>query len=517
MEETSERALIPAAWKKIPLFFRSVFRAESRTGKVFALSLGNALNMVFSIVSGMILARLLTKGELATFRQTMLAYDIAGPILALGIPSALYFFLPTETKRARGVVVDGLVIMIVAGMVYSLFILFGGNHLLARRFSNPDISRLLLYYIPFPLIMLPAGLVSAVLVVRDRVGPLSAYNVISNLLLVLGTIAACLVWSNPGSMIVTRVAISLATGSVAIYLMLRFVRDGDWRPRLDTMKTMVSYSIPLAAASMVGTIQFNLDKVIVSSFFTPEVFAVYSCGAMQIPLIGIVTGAISTVIIPDMRKSIAVGDTGEAAKLFIQASRKSAMILIPAMCFLFVSANEFIRIMFSDKYADATGIFQAYLLRLPLQIMYGGIAFMCFGMNKYVLKITIVSCVLGTAATILFARWFGVSGVPYGVLAVTIVINIFWWIPKLSKQFGVPSWHVYPVLAVIRIFSLSSIAALATLGLKHIFLQQEGVIRAFFSMAFFFPVFFLAIGALFYRDILDELYDILRLQRVNAE
>ena len=73
----------------------------SRTKKVFVLSLGQTLTTIAGIISGMVAARLLTKHDYATLRQTMLAYNFAAPILMLGLPNALYYFLPREHERKK--------------------------------------------------------------------------------------------------------------------------------------------------------------------------------------------------------------------------------------------------------------------------------------------------------------------------------------------------------------------------------------------------------------------------------
>ena len=162
----------------------------SRTHKVLALSFGRVFTTFTALASGMVMARILSQTDLATYRQTMLAYDVAIPLLSLGIDSGLYYFLPTEKNRARGLVLDGLLLMLAMGMLYTVFIALGGNHLLAKRFSNPAIVATLAYLVPLPLIMLPAKLVSSVLVVQNQVSRLTFYNVWSGLLLAVGIMAA---------------------------------------------------------------------------------------------------------------------------------------------------------------------------------------------------------------------------------------------------------------------------------------------------------------------------------------
>ena len=74
---------------------------ETRKKKVFALSLGQGLMAIVAIVTGMVASRLLSYKDYATLRQTFLAYEFAAPMLTMGLPVALYYFLPRETINKK--------------------------------------------------------------------------------------------------------------------------------------------------------------------------------------------------------------------------------------------------------------------------------------------------------------------------------------------------------------------------------------------------------------------------------
>ncbi|NLB60466.1 MAG: oligosaccharide flippase family protein, partial [Lentisphaerae bacterium] len=333
-----------------------------------ALSLGQTFNTIVGLIAGMVMARVLSQTELATYRQTLLAYQVAMPLLSLGITHGIYYFLPTEKKRGRGIVVDALVMMLVMGSLYALFIALGGNHVLAKRFSNPAIVNTLVYLVPLPLVMLPAGLLASVMVVQQQIKRLTIYNILTNLVLGAGIIGACLYWKKPEAMVIAQVAIGVAIGMIGIRLMLRVAPRDDWRPSWQGMKTLLFFSMPLVTASALGSIFQQLDKIIVSSMCDPASFAVYSNRAIEIPLVGIITGSIAAVIQPDLRRMVAGGDKRAALALFSQAADKSALILIPVMMFLMVSAEPFILTLFSSKYAGSVLPFRLYLLILPIRI-----------------------------------------------------------------------------------------------------------------------------------------------------
>ena len=434
-------------------------KATSRTGKVFALSLGQGLSTLVALISGMVLARVLSQTDLATYRQTMLAYDVALPLLSLGISTGLYYFLPTEKTRARGVVVDGVLLMAGMGLLYAVFIALGGNHLLAKRFSNPAIVDTLAYLVPLPIVMLPAGLLSATMVVQGQVQKLTVYNVLNSLLLATSIIAACLVWKSPDSMVLTRVGVSVATGLVAVWMMLRAVPADAWRPSFGSMKRMVAYSLPLVGASALATVSLQLDKLIVSSMCTPDQFAVYSNGALEIPLIAMLTGSISNVLVVEFRKAYAAGDHAEALRLYHLVPVKTSVILFPVMVYLALAAKPFICVLFSEKYAASSTAFMIYLLMIPYRtILLGGLA--AAGKSKIVFRNSAVGLAINFALSVVLVHFIGYLGAVVG----TVIAIGLWGFPmalyEIGRSIQASLLTVYPWRAVGKILLLALAAAI---------------------------------------------------------
>jgi O-antigen/teichoic acid export membrane protein len=460
----------------------------SRTSKVFALSLGKGLTTVVALVSGMVMARILSQAELATYRQTLLAYQVAVPLLSLGVAQGIYYFLPPEKFRVRGVVVDALVLMLTMGLLYAVFIALGGNHLLAKRFSNPAIVNTLAYIVPLPLVMLPAGLLSSVMVVQNQVNKLTVYNVLTNLLLAAGIIGACLVWKTPESMVLTKVGVSVVIGIVAIVLMLQATPRDDWRPRWSHMKTMVGYSIPLVLAGALGSISLQLDKLIVSSMCTPEEFAVYSTGATEIPLIGIITGSISSVMLVEFRRAFAAGEMPEALRLYREVPLKTTLFLFPAMVYLMLAAKPFMILLFSEKYAASSTAFMLYLLLIPYRtFLLGGMA--AVGKSRIVLRNSAISLLLNLVLSILLVKRLGYLG----AIIATVVAMGAWNIPilfrEMSRSLHTSLADIYPwkTAGLTLLLALAAaIPAAAAIGLlrDRLAIVQIGVSGPIFAAVY---------------------------------
>ena len=133
----------------------------------------------------------------ATYRQTILAYTFAAPLLMLGLPRALYYFLPGQEHRARALLHENLLLLTLMGGVFSLFLLLGGNRLLAWRFNNPDLAETLLTLAPYPLLMLPGAAIDACLLARDRAWQAAVFNVLGQVVLLVIVVSAAVIWRTP--------------------------------------------------------------------------------------------------------------------------------------------------------------------------------------------------------------------------------------------------------------------------------------------------------------------------------
>lgn len=476
--------------------------SSSRTSKVFALSLGQGLTTLIALVSGMVMTRILSQAELATYRQTMLAYEIALPLLGLGINQGIYYFLPTEKRRARGVVVDGLVMMLVMGLMYAVFIALGGNQILAKRFSNPAIVHTLVYLVPLPIVMLPAGLLASVMVVQDKVNKLTTYNVLSSLVLTCSVIAGCLLWKTPEAMIIVRVGVTVLTGLVAIALIVNTLPRDDWHPRLSNMKTLVSFSIPLVLAGALGTISLQLDKIIVSAMCSPEEFAVYSTGALEIPVISIITGSISNVLVVDFRKAYATGDHAEALRIYQLVPKKTTLFLFPIMIYLAITAKPLICVMFSEKYAASSTAFSAYLLIIPYRtILLGGMA--AVGKSKLILLNSVVGLLLNVVFSALLVKYYGYIGAVIG----TILVVALWGIPavlyEISKSLNISMASVYPWKIAGKNLLLAAIAGIPAWATLWLLRDNLRIVQLLLSLLIYTLSYILALsygGRLNVRD-----------------
>lgn len=419
-----------------------------RSIKAIVLTLGQCVAAVLGLVVTATMARVLTKVDLATYQQTLLAYAVVQPILGLGINQAIFYFLPVEKERLRGRVADAIALVSITGLLYGTFVALGGNQILAARFSNPQVAEMLLWMIPYALFTLPSSLTPSVLVARDRPLQSTVFTISRQLFIGVGTIIPLLVWQNAESPLIGNVVASLLVGTEAILLMLRSTPAGSARPSLSGMREMLAFSVPLGLATMIGTITTQVDKIIVGSMCSPEEFAVFALGAIEVPFLGLVTGSITMVVLSDMRKAVTAGHLDEALRLFHIVAIKSSLVIYPVGIFLFVCADPFIQTLFSDEYAGSVDPFRLYLLKLPYRVVVFGALLVTLGRNKLILKVSLLSLIMGSTLSILFVEMWGPVGAVMGPLLSAYILVCPSYIHESSRGLGVPWQHLLPYQAL---------------------------------------------------------------------
>lgn len=446
----------------------------SRTYKVLALSLGSVLSMLGGIAFAMVAARFLSKHDYATVRQTFLAYEFVAPLLLLGLPNALYYLLPRTETGKRGILVDNIALLTILGLIFSFFLLLGGHVMLAERFDNPDLQQTLSWLMVYPLLMMPIAGMAAPMVIAGRVTALAVYNAVSSLAVTSVSIGAVLLTQSYEIPILVRILVPGLALPIGLYLMFRSVPGSLRLPCVSSMLEMARFALPLGLATMLGTITMQLHALIVAALCTPEDFAVYINGAIEIPLIGIVTGSITAVIFAEMSTLCAAGNKPKAVDIFRKAAEKSACLLIPTMFYFAVAAESFILFLYSEEYKDSIQPFLIYLAIIPARIVVYGAAMMALGMTREILFRSMIDLLVNAAFCYLFVRAFGYLGAAIGLVATLY----FWTIPynlhKIAEGFGVHWTHLLPwkeLMAISAIGLVSTVPALLVIHGLQDFIQ----------------------------------------------
>lgn len=422
------------------------------------LSLADLLRFLLKTLIGIALARLLSPTDLGSYRQLFLIYSTLSGIFMLGFPQSMLYFIPKaksadEVKRLISRTIN---VVSILGLACALLML-GANDIIAKSFSNPNLSKLLVIYCLYPIFIFVTQLYSSVLLgLKEplRSAKFTIFAILCDLVIVLGIAF----WTRDIVMITFAVVISAFIQWLWAAHSLRQYRGGFSRESFVGFKEQLSYTIPLGLSLLIGVLSVQLDKLMISSFFKPGEFAVFSLGAMELPLIGILTNSVNAILLPNLSSV----DKNQLSSMYRASIRKNALIIFPLATVFFIFATEFMVFIYGAIYAESAIYFRIYLLLLPLRVATYGIVFQAMGRTKLVMIDAIIMLVLNAGLNYFLIQIYGMRGAAFATVIVSWLILIVYLL-QMRFQLGLKLLALFPLWRLIKTLLVAIMAAVITI------------------------------------------------------
>lgn len=411
------------------------------------ISAADFVRLFVKTIIGLVLARLLTQAEFGTYRQLFMIYTILFSVFMIGLPQSIYYFLPkSDDETKKKFIKQTIDLFTIVGLAGSILLVILRQNL-AAMFNNDHLSKILLVFAFYPFFMFLSQLYYNVMIGLQK--PKNAalfvfFSVSCDLVLILGTA------------ILTKNLIFITFGIVlSVFVQWLFARinlqkyisgTSLFSYHKELLSTQLKFSLPIGVAAIVGVISAQVDKLVISSYFTPDLFAVFSIGATELPFMGIIVNSVNAVILPEMSKR---NDISSICDLYQGAVRKNALLLFPMFAFCFLFAPHIIQILYTAKYMDAVLIFRIYLFSIPVRIATYGLLFQVFNRTRFIFYISIVTLVLNTMLSLLFIRLFGLKGPAISTIIVTY-INVAFYLLLIRSKLQLNLNGLFPLNSILK-------------------------------------------------------------------
>ncbi|MCP4713520.1 MAG: oligosaccharide flippase family protein [Deltaproteobacteria bacterium] len=426
--------------------------SQSKTAKVILLSLGQCFASASGFVITAVLSRYFSKHDYASYRQVLLCFSMALPFLSLGIPVALYYFLPTEKERPRGVISENLILQILLGSLFVVFLYAGGAPLLAQRMDNYDIVILLYVFAPYAIVQMLRSSLPGCFMSADKPKLLASFNAVSRFAECVFIVLAVIIFKTILSVLVVTVIAGLLALTVGVVAVFRLYRSGPVMPSVAGIKDQLTYGAPLGLAAVFGSIMGYLDQLIVSLKCTPEAFAIYVNGAVRIPLLSVVVMSVTAVLLPELNVMYKKADKAGMLQLWQNAMVKSSFVVIPVTAFLMILADDAIALVFSQKYLASVPVFRVFLLLLPFQMISYGPIFHASNNNKYIVVINLVTLAVHIPLLFFCIGYLGIIGAAAITVFSQVCIRILLHILFIGRIVERPLWSIIPFAKLNSVF-----------------------------------------------------------------
>lgn len=434
------------------------------------LTMANVIAFGLSFLAPLLLVRMLSQTEFGLYKQVFQILITACAALNLQVSSTAYYFMPRAPEKKLQVTMNVLAFYGAAGsLVAALFIIYPECVLLV--FTGGElVTYMPLLGVTILLWMVASNLEIIPLALGD-VRTSSVFIVIAQLTKSALTISAALAFHSIRA-VIWAAAIQ---GLLQILFMFGYMwrRFGSLGDAFDwpLFKAQIANALPYGLGSFAQAAQGDLHNFVVSRYFPPAGFAVYSVGLFQLPLLGLLTLAFGAALIPEVSRLAAEGDQRGIIPVWLNGVRKLALVVVPTCALMFVLRYEIITLLFTRAYEAATPLFAIYLFSALLPMTLTGspiraheeFKFFRFKLHLALLPVTLGALYVGIHAA-------GLVGAVSAVVAVqTLEVAIA--VTAVGRRLGFVASdlrHLTPMLKTALAVVGASLAAFAMkLPLEH--------------------------------------------------
>lgn len=439
----------------------------------------NFVKYAVGFIMPMMLVRMLTKAEYGTLQQVQLLGTLSLNLLVLGLPSSVYYFYRHDEGVRRMALVQQTTWMLLASGAVTATCLVLAASAFARWSNNPAVA----VYLPIFAISVGLGIAGEhfvpLMIAQNRYATAVTFETGEAIarvsLLVLPLLAG---YGLPG-LIWAIVGVALARCLLRECWLLK---DIGWqvRPVRGTyfVGEQLKYSLPILLTGMAGVVGAELDRLLIATNFTPSEYAIYTVGALNIPLDTIFQTAVANVLRASLPALVRAGQLAEISRLLCEASRKLSIVVVPTFVFLYGFSQEFMVLLFTRNYADSVAVFRIYLLFLPLSILILSPIPQAFGKTKASMYLVFGVTVLHALLSLFLLNWVGYLGPAISGVISSYVLAILYL--RLSARLVNQPWYqLLPLLALAR----STGAALVALVIARFLCSGTEITMTGFAIA----------------------------------
>jgi len=415
----------------------------SRKKQVFYLSIGRLITVTTMLLISISLSRLLSIEEYANYRQTILVFSFLTPFLTLGFDRAVYYNFEKNKENHGEQILNAQYAMISVALLFSLFFILGGAGLISKLFKNPHIEMAIILYSIYTIFNAPVLLLQPVLVINQKVKLLSIFNIFNKLTSLIVIVIVAYFFKNATSVIIALLFTGIISFVIVEILLLKNTsKISNKKLNKDILNNYKMIGFPLLAASIMGIAGKNIDKFLISIMMTPKDLAIYANGAIEIPLIGAITGAIMVVILSDFTKLLNNGKIKETFQLWNKAVEMTSSILIPLMYILLLNADWLIVALYGEKYIDSAKPFKIYLFLLPMRTMIFSSVITASGKTKIITKGALIFLISNMILSIMFIKIFSFVG-PAIATVISAYLSGFYLSYRINNLYNVGFFKIF--------------------------------------------------------------------------
>lgn len=440
---------------------------NSLGGDALRLTLSKIITLCISMACTMLLSRFRTVEEYGTYSQLLLVVNLFSSLFMLGLPNSINYFLArAESNQERQKFLSvyytlSTLLSVIIGAVLSFSI-----PLIEAYFKNQTLRSFLYFFAIYPWANVISSSVENILIVYQKTRFMMVYRIVNSVCL-LGTVLVTQ-WMGWGFSAYMRLYLFVfCLFAISVYVIaaklggsIQFSLDKTW------IRAIFTFSLPIGLASVVGTLNVEIDKLLIGRLMDTETMAIYTNAARELP-VTIVASSITAVLLPKVTRMLKNNDAHGAVSLWGNATELSLALIALIVAGVFTYAEDVMTLLYSAKYLSGLSVFRVYTLVLLLRCTYFGMILNAKGKSKSILYSSIASLGLNVILNPLFFLWLGMVGPAIAtIVSMTIVLTaqlIF-----SAKYIEISFWQIFPWKRLGQVLLINAVFAFCFSWLKYV-------------------------------------------------
>jgi len=440
----------------------------SLTKQAGLLMAGRLLALPLSILVPMILVRTFSVEEFGIYKQLFLVFAVVLPVIDLGVSNSLFYFVPKYPEQKSQILSQTIYLQVIicTGVAIAFFLF---NDKIGNLFSE-NANSLALHIPMLGLVAISwhfSNLQETLLIVEKKAFQAGVISFLSEALRSIVSIAVALAGGKIGilllALLATGVIRALALGSY-LAKTIQFQRI-----KLPHLRSQLAYSLPFGLAVVVNTLVQSSHQFIVAASVSITDYAVYAVGCFQLPILGIIVDSVAKASLVKMSEIAGAKNSSIVmAELISNSIRKLWILFFPIFVFFFITAEEFIVLLFTDTYRASVPVFRIFILMIPLSTILVQHVPRAYNETRFILMSNLATLLLSAAFCIVLIGRLGLAGAAIGFIMANLCWRFFF-ISKCKRLLNMPIRSFFPSRALASVAISVGIIGIASFFIKRVF------------------------------------------------
>lgn len=440
---------------------------ENINKDIVKLSITRILTTLISTITSMLLARYRSLEEYGTYSQMLVVINLFTSLILLGLPNSINFFLSRsdcdyDRKKFINVYYTlSTILSIILGISLTLSV-----NIIVKYFKNTLIKSFLYFLALYPWTKIIIGSIENVLVVYKRTKLLFVIKIAHNIIVLILVLLIQYFSIKFSIYMIIFMVIEICFMILDYYIVKHVTGTLKFCIDKQLIKKIFAFSIPIGIASIIGTLNIELDKLLIGKYFSTEYLAIYSACSNELPF-NIISSSITSVALPLMIKYIKNGEYEKSIDKWKNTIVVSFSIIVFFSIGMFVFSKDVIRFLYSEKYIEGDKVFKIYSLVLLTRCTYFGMILNSMGKTKFIMISSIITLFINFCLNYLFYYIFGFSGPAYATLFASIIMCLLQ-LSATSKCINISLKKIFPWDKLLYLLLINVILGFMFYNIKNI-------------------------------------------------